>query len=138
MRSGLAAHADRASHAADRRPRAESAADLFRAGRRHVSTPNSTPRGGRRSDPASSGPTGSAAARWQGSAHDRGFEPTGVHEWRKRTKDAGYHVRLLRDAAPSILEPLEDRFHDLSDALGDAHDLVVICEHRSASQTVSG
>ena len=68
VRSGLAAYADRASHAADRRPRAESAADLFRAGRRHVSTPNSTSRGGRRSDPASSGPTGPAAARWQGSA----------------------------------------------------------------------
>ena len=55
-----------------------------------------------------------------------------MHEWRKRTKDAGYHVRLLRDAAPSILEPLEDRFHDLSDALGDAHDLVVICERLRA------
>jgi hypothetical protein len=56
-----------------------------------------------------------------------------VHEWRKRAKDAWYHVRLLRDAAPSILRPLGDRFHDLSDALGDAHDLVVICERLQAT-----
>jgi CHAD domain-containing protein len=51
------------------------------------------------------------------------------HEWRKRAKYTWYHVKLLRDAAPSVLKPLAKRFHDLSDLLGDAHDLVVIVEH---------
>jgi hypothetical protein len=48
-------------------------------------------------------------------------------------------VRLLCVTAPSILEPLEARFHDLSDALGDAHDLVVICERlRDAPERFGG
>jgi CHAD domain-containing protein len=49
-----------------------------------------------------------------------------LHEWRKRIKYTWYHVRLLRDAAPSVLEPLAKRFHDLSDVLGDDHDLAVL------------
>jgi hypothetical protein len=42
-------------------------------------------------------------------------------------------VRLLRGAAPAILEPLEERLHDVSDALGDAHDLAVICDRLRAA-----
>ncbi|MDY7105399.1 MAG: CHAD domain-containing protein [Actinomycetota bacterium] len=53
-------------------------------------------------------------------------DPELHHEWRKRAKYTWYHVRLLDDAAPSLLGPLEERFHDLSDALGDAHDLHVL------------
>jgi CHAD domain-containing protein len=56
-------------------------------------------------------------------------EPERFHEWRKRAKYTWYHTRLLRDAAPSVLKPLAKRFHDLSDSLGDAHDLVVIVDH---------
>ena len=48
------------------------------------------------------------------------------HEYRKRTKDTWYHVRLLRRVAPSIIEPLERRFHDLADTVGDEHDLAVL------------
>lgn len=48
------------------------------------------------------------------------------HEWRKRVKYLWYQIRLLRNAAPSVLRPLANRLHDLSDALGDAHDLVVM------------
>lgn len=51
------------------------------------------------------------------------------HEWRKRAKYTWHHLKLLRNAAPSVLEPLADRYHDLSDLLGDAHDLVVLVEH---------
>lgn len=50
------------------------------------------------------------------------------HEWRKGAKHAWYHVRLLAPSAPSILDPLAERFHDLSDALGDAHDLAVLTD----------
>ena len=49
-----------------------------------------------------------------------------LHEWRKRAKYTWYHVRLLQDAAPSVLGPLTERFHDLSDAIGDDHDLAVL------------
>jgi CHAD domain-containing protein len=133
VRSGLAAHADRASHAADRRLRAESAADLFQAGRRHVNRAELDVQGWAAIGPGLERTYRAGRRALAGVRHDRGFEPTVVHEWRKRTKDSWYHVRLLRDAAPSILEPLEDRFHDLSDTLGDAHDLVVICEHLRAS-----
>ena len=47
------------------------------------------------------------------------------HEWRKRVKYLWYQTRLLRNSAPSILRPLANRLHDLSDALGDSHDLEV-------------
>ena len=51
-----------------------------------------------------------------------------LHEWRKRVKYGWYHARLLRDSAPSVLGPLAKRFHDLSGALGDDHDLAVFVE----------
>jgi CHAD domain-containing protein len=53
--------------------------------------------------------------------HDAAF-----HEWRKRVKYLWYHMRLVREAAPSILEPLALSLHDLSDALGDVHDLSIL------------
>jgi CHAD domain-containing protein len=49
-----------------------------------------------------------------------------LHEWRKRVKYSWYHARLLRNAAPSVLKPLAKRLHDLSDVLGDDHDLAVL------------
>ena len=49
-----------------------------------------------------------------------------LHDWRKRVKYTWYHLRLLHDAAPSVLKPLVGRFHDLSDVLGDDHDLAVL------------
>ena len=54
--------------------------------------------------------------------------PAVFHEWRKRVKYHWYHVRLLRESAPSVLTPLGSRLHDLSDALGDAHDLAVFVD----------
>ncbi len=45
------------------------------------------------------------------------------HQLRKRVKYARYHVHLLRPTASSILEHRRSNLHDLSDALGDAHDL---------------
>lgn len=50
------------------------------------------------------------------------------HQWRKRVKYTWYHLQLLEPAAPSILSPLADAFHDLSDSLGDAHDLAILEE----------
>jgi CHAD domain-containing protein len=49
-----------------------------------------------------------------------------LHEWRKRTKDHWYHLRLLKD----IWRPVMGRFgkaaKHLSDVLGDDHNLAVL------------
>lgn len=50
------------------------------------------------------------------------------HEWRKRVKYLWYQMRLVREAAPSILKPLAHSLHDLSDALGDGHDLSILLD----------
>jgi CHAD domain-containing protein len=45
------------------------------------------------------------------------------HDWRKRTKDHWYHVRLLVPTWPIMLGALEAELHRLSELLGDDHDL---------------
>ncbi len=131
VRSGLAALAEEATHAEDPRPRAERAAELFRDGRHRLTRTNLDARGW---DAVGPGLEKTYRAGRRALAEARGRpEPAAVHEWRKRAKDAWYHVRLLRGAAPSILEPLEERLHDVSDALGDAHDLAVIRDRLRAA-----
>lgn len=49
-----------------------------------------------------------------------------LHEWRKRAKYGWYHALLLNPLAPSALGPMARRLKDLSDALGDDHDLAVL------------
>jgi CHAD domain-containing protein len=53
---------------------------------------------------------------------------TNLHELRKRVKDLWYQLRLVRDADPEMLGPLADHAHDLSDHLGDDHDLALLRE----------
>lgn len=48
------------------------------------------------------------------------------HEWRKRAKYHRYHVRLLATAWPEVLDPTREALHDLTDLLGEAHDLAVL------------
>lgn len=50
------------------------------------------------------------------------------HEWRKAVKYTWHHLQLLEATSPSVLEPAAQRFHQLSDALGDAHNLAVLRE----------
>jgi CHAD domain-containing protein len=45
------------------------------------------------------------------------------HEWRKRVKYLWYHERILENVWAPVLEEMADQTHDLSDYLGDAHDL---------------
>lgn len=134
VRAGLARLAEQAGEAgrAGDDPRTGRAADLLRAGGGHVARAafdadgwaavgsglEATYRAGRR-----------ALAGVRRDTADPGL----MHEWRKRAKDAWYHVRLLQGAAPSVLDPIEDRFHLVADALGDAHDLAVICARLQAS-----
>jgi CHAD domain-containing protein len=48
------------------------------------------------------------------------------HDWRKRVKDYWYHSRLLRNVWPEMMKPLVDELKQLSDLLGDDHDLAVL------------
>jgi len=66
---------------------------------------------------------------------------TNLHELRKRVKDLWYQVRVIRDADRDLLQPLADHAHDLSDHLGDDHDLALLHEQaqrRAASFTDPG
>jgi CHAD domain-containing protein len=55
-------------------------------------------------------------------------EPTdgNLHEWRKRVKDHWYHVRLLRNLWPKVMDAYKRELKVLSEALGDDHDLAVL------------
>jgi CHAD domain-containing protein len=51
-----------------------------------------------------------------------------LHEWRKRTKDLWYHLRMLKPVSPGIVGGQADEAHMLADLLGDDHDLAVLRE----------
>lgn len=48
------------------------------------------------------------------------------HLWRKRTKYHRYHLRLLQDAWTPVLKAHRRQVHELTDLLGDDHDLAVL------------
>jgi CYTH domain-containing protein/CHAD domain-containing protein len=49
-----------------------------------------------------------------------------VHQWRKRAKDLWYQLRIVEDAWPELLGATVDQAHELTDLLGDHHDLAVL------------
>jgi CHAD domain-containing protein len=49
-----------------------------------------------------------------------------LHEWRKRVKELWYHHTLLRPLWPPVMEAMGEQAHELSDRLGDDHDLAVL------------
>jgi CHAD domain-containing protein len=61
---------------------------------------------------------------WRSAGDDP--SPEALHEWRKRVKDLWYHFSILREAWPPVMAALADEAHELSDRLGDDHDLVVL------------
>ena len=65
--------------------------------------------------------------------------PERMHEWRKRAKDLWYQLQLLQDSWKTVMSALADEAHELSDRLGDEHDLTVLREwaHRHMS-TLNG
>jgi CHAD domain-containing protein len=50
------------------------------------------------------------------------------HEWRKRVKYHWYHNRLLEKVWPAMMKGYRQSLKELSDLLGDDHDLVVLRE----------
>jgi CHAD domain-containing protein len=63
--------------------------------------------------------------------------PENIHEWRKRVKDLWYDLRLLRSSWPKVMGEMGDGAHELSDLLGDHHDLTVLAEDVRARDELS-
>lgn len=61
-----------------------------------------------------------------------------LHEWRKRAKDLWYHTRLLAPVWPEVMEARRRTLKQVSDALGDDHDLVVLGDLLAAEPAVLG
>jgi CHAD domain-containing protein len=57
-----------------------------------------------------------------------GSSTENVHEWRKRAKDLWYQLRIVHDAWPELLGETVSQAHQLTDLLGDHHDLAVLAE----------
>ncbi|HSL57193.1 MAG TPA: CHAD domain-containing protein [Acidimicrobiales bacterium] len=49
--------------------------------------------------------------------------PEAFHDWRKRAKYLRYQLEIVRRAWPAVLPVVVDATHDLTDDLGEAHDL---------------
>jgi CHAD domain-containing protein len=49
-----------------------------------------------------------------------------LHDWRKRSKDLWYQLRLLEPLAPGMIDGQAKDAHRLADVLGDLHDLAVL------------
>src|SRR5581483_4636329 len=49
-----------------------------------------------------------------------------LHDWRKRSKDLWYHLRLLKPLSPGIVGGAVKDADKLSKLLGDDHDLAVL------------
>lgn len=52
--------------------------------------------------------------------------PEALHEWRKRVKYHWYHIRLLENAWPELFAAVGEAAKQVSDQLGDDHDLAVL------------
>lgn len=57
-----------------------------------------------------------------------GSSAENFHEWRKRVKDHWYHVRLLQDLWPAMMDPYLKTLKELETWLGDDHNLTVLEE----------
>jgi CHAD domain-containing protein len=63
---------------------------------------------------------------WRAAEKDPASEH--LHEWRKRAKDLWYHCLLLQETWKPVMKALADEAHELSDRLGDDHDLAVLVD----------
>ena len=59
-----------------------------------------------------------------------------LHSWRKRVKDLWYHLLILAPVWPRVMAALAKEARDLSDYLGDDHDLAVL--HQFIVESVEG
>lgn len=52
--------------------------------------------------------------------------PENFHRWRKRVKDSWYHTQLLREIWPEVMKGNRSTLEELSQLLGDHHDLAFL------------
>lgn len=52
--------------------------------------------------------------------------PDHLHDWRKRVKYLWYHLRILSPLWPTLMQATKTQMKELSDLLGDDHDLTVL------------
>ncbi len=75
----------------------------------------------------SSGSTGAVGAALRRAKADP--TPENLHELRKRAKDLWHAAQLLEPVCPDEMKPLAKSAHQLSNLLGDDHDLSVLLEY---------
>ena len=80
--------------------------------------------------------------RYRRAALDRGKRITTMHEWRKRVKDLRYAAEMLdrrgsSESAPQ-LRKVAGRADDLSELLGEDHDLAIFAQHMREAGRRSG
>ena len=63
---------------------------------------------------------------WRAMRKERTTE--GLHEWRKRTKELWYDHELLRSVWKPVMKAVASEAHELSDRLGDDHDLAILLD----------
>ena len=63
---------------------------------------------------------------WRAALKDPSTE--NLHEWRKRVKDLWYHHSILEETWKPVMKVLAGEAHELSDRLGDDHDLAVLLD----------
>jgi hypothetical protein len=51
-----------------------------------------------------------------------------LHELRKRTKDLWYAAQIVRPASPKRMRRIARRAHELSDLIGEDHDLAILAQ----------
>jgi len=59
----------------------------------------------------------------------RGPSDERLHEWRKQTKYLWHQLEMLEPIAPTRIRVWEREAHQLSDCLGDDHDLALLAQH---------
>lgn len=60
--------------------------------------------------------------------------PDRFHDWRKSNKNHGFHIDLLRKAAPAVLDSHLEVVDEVSSILGQHHDLAVLRESAFAQR----
>jgi CHAD domain-containing protein len=123
LRQALEAHRLRTSAGA-RGPSAEAAIEILKQARKRVSDWPLEAEGFDAFEDGLRRTYSNGRRDWR--AADKEPSSEHLHEWRKRVKDLWYHCSILQETWKPVMTALADEAHELSDRLGDDHDLAVL------------